>query len=76
MMPVYLALVPPDRLRMIIAQGVAGTAMPGFALAAGGPLTEAQLDALVQEMLQRWSRPLLSPDVSLPPYTARGGGHQ
>jgi mono/diheme cytochrome c family protein len=68
--PVYLALVPPDRLRMIIAEGVPGTAMPGFASAAGGPLTEAQLDALIQEMLKGWSRPLPPPDVSLPPYTA------
>ena len=68
--PVYLALVPQNRLRMIIAQGVPGTAMPGFASAAGGPLTEAQLDALIHEMLKRWSRPSPSPDVPLPPYTA------
>ena len=67
--PVYLALVPPDRLRMIIAEGVPGTAMPGFASAAGGPLTEAQLDALIEEMHQRWSRPSPSPDAPLPPYT-------
>jgi mono/diheme cytochrome c family protein len=66
--PVYLALVPQDRLRMIIAQGVPGTAMPGFAPAAGGPLTEAQIDALVHEMRQRWSHPAPSPDVPLPPY--------
>jgi mono/diheme cytochrome c family protein len=72
--PVYLALMPQNRLRMIIAQGVPGTAMPGFASAAGGPLTEAQLDALIHEMLQRWSRPLPPPDVSLPPYTAEAKG--
>jgi cytochrome c oxidase cbb3-type subunit 3 len=68
--PVYLALVPQNRLRMIIAQGVPGTAMPGFASAAGGPLTEAQLDALIHGMLQHWSRPSPSSDVPLPPYTA------
>jgi mono/diheme cytochrome c family protein len=68
--PVYLALVPPDRLRMIIAQGVPGTAMPGFAAAADGPLTEAQVDALIHEMLQRWSRPSPSLEVPLPPYAA------
>jgi mono/diheme cytochrome c family protein len=68
--PVYLALVPQDRLRTIIAQGVPGTAMPGFATHAGGPLTEAQVDALLQEMLKRWSRPSPAPDVPLPPYTA------
>jgi cytochrome c oxidase cbb3-type subunit III len=68
--PVYLALVPPDRLRQIIAQGVPDTAMPGFAAAAGGPLTEAQVDALIHEMLKRWSRPSPFPDVPLPPYAA------
>jgi mono/diheme cytochrome c family protein len=68
--PVYLAIVPQPRLRLIIAQGVPGTAMPGFAAAAGGPLTEAQLDALLDGMLQRWSRPLPSLDAPLPPYTA------
>jgi mono/diheme cytochrome c family protein len=66
--PVYLALVPLDRLRQIIAQGVPDTAMPGFAAAAGGPLTEAQVDALIHEMLKRWSRPSPSPEVPLPPY--------
>jgi mono/diheme cytochrome c family protein len=71
--PIYLALVPPDRLRMIIAQGVPGTAMPGFALAAGGPLTEAQVDALVHEILKHWSRPSPSPDILLPPYAAITG---
>ena len=72
--PVYLALVPPDRLRMIIAQGVPGTAMPGFATGAGGPLTEAQVDALIHEMLQRWSRPLPPPEGPLPPYAAPAMG--
>ena len=72
--PVYLALVPQDRLRMIIAQGVPGTAMPGFATGAGGPLTEAQVDALIHEMLQRWSRPLPPPEGPLPPYAAPAMG--
>jgi cytochrome c oxidase cbb3-type subunit III len=71
--PIYLALVPLDRLRMIIAEGVPGTAMPGFTAAAGGPLTEAQVDALVHEMLKRWSHPAPSPDVPLPPYAADAG---
>jgi cytochrome c oxidase cbb3-type subunit 3 len=67
---IYLALVPPDRLRLIVAQGVSGTAMPGFAPAVGGPLTESQIDTLVHEMLKRWSHPSPSPDVPLPPYAA------
>ena len=43
---------------------------PDAAAAAGGPLTEAQVDALIHEMFKRWSRPSPSPDVPLPPYAA------
>ena len=70
--PIYLALVGPDRLRKIIAQGVPGTSMPGFAAGAGGALTEAQINALVSEMLKHWSRPSQVPEVPLPPYDAAG----
>jgi cytochrome c oxidase cbb3-type subunit 3 len=77
--PVYLALVPRDRLRQIIAQSVPGTMMPAFAASAGGALTEAQIDALVGEMLSRWGGPSgLSPppDVPLPPYDGEAGDPQ
>ena len=68
--PIYLALTPRERLRTIIAQGVPDTAMPAFAVSAGGPLTEAQIDALVSAMLTRWSQPALVKDLTLPPYDA------
>ena len=55
--PVYLAVVPPERLREVIARGVAGTAQPPFALSAGGPLTDAQIDVLVRGITDRWQRP-------------------
>ena len=65
--PVYLALVPGDRLRAIIVEGVPGTSMPGFATSAGGDLTSAQIDALVKGMLARWGRPDAVKGVTLPP---------
>jgi mono/diheme cytochrome c family protein len=68
--PIYLALVPRERLRTIIAQGVPDTAMPAFSASAGGALTEAQIDALVSDMLTRWSQPTLVKDLTLPPYDA------
>jgi mono/diheme cytochrome c family protein len=68
----YLALVGPDRLQQIVAQGVPGTTMPGFAAGAGGALTEAQINALVGEMLKRWGRPLQASEGPLPPYDAAG----
>ena len=42
----YLALVPADRLRAVIALGIPGTAQPAFALSAGGTLTDEQIDML------------------------------
>jgi mono/diheme cytochrome c family protein len=68
--PIYLALVPRERLRTIVAQGVPDTAMPAFSASAGGALTEAQIDALLSDMLTRWSRPALVKDLTLPPYDA------
>ena len=65
--PIYLALVPRERLRTIIAQGVPDTAMPAFSAGAGGALTEAQIDALVSDMVTRWSQPALVQDLTLPP---------
>src|SRR5262245_7846044 len=70
--PIYLALVGPDRLRQIVAQGVPGTSMPGFAAGAGGALTEPQINALVSDMLKRWGRPTQVSEGSLPPYDAAG----
>jgi mono/diheme cytochrome c family protein len=70
--PLFLALVGADRLRQIIAQGVPGTAMPGFAAGAGGALTEPQINALVSDMLKRWGHPMQAPEVPLPPYDVAG----
>jgi mono/diheme cytochrome c family protein len=71
--PVYLALIPQERLRDIIAEGVPGTAMPAFAINAGGALTQAQIEALVSDMLTRWSRPSTVEGLELPPYDAAHG---
>jgi cytochrome c oxidase cbb3-type subunit 3 len=71
--PLYLALVPRSRLRRVIADGVPGTLQPAFAQSAGGTLTDAQIDALVDGLLERWggAKPLKSADM--PPYAAPAG---
>jgi cytochrome c oxidase cbb3-type subunit III len=46
--PVYTAVIPPDTLRSTIAKGIPGTAMVGFSEEHGGPLTEKQIDVLVE----------------------------
>ena len=71
--PVYLALVPAARLRLVIAEGVPGTAQPAFARSAGGGLTEEQIDALVQGLVRAWARPEETKSVQVPPYAAALG---
>ncbi len=68
--PLYLALVPTDMFRTIIAQGVPGGMAHAFAAGAGGPLTDAQIGILVREMRARWGRPGAVTSFSLPPYSA------
>ncbi len=41
-----------DNLRTATAKGIPGTLMPAFAASSGGMLTEQQVDALVQGMIQ------------------------
>jgi mono/diheme cytochrome c family protein len=72
--PVYLALVPHDRLRKIIGEGVPGTSMPASGASAGGDLADAQIDALVKGMLARWGRPDTVKGLTLPPYEAPATG--
>lgn len=70
--PIYLAVVPRERLRQVIAVGIPGTSQPAFALAAGGPLTDKQIDVLVRGMEERWRRPDALAGLEIPPYD--GGG--
>jgi len=66
--PLYLAFAGADVLRQVIAKGVSGTAMPGFAQTSGGNLTDRQIDLLVEGVNAQWGRPEDFKDVALPPY--------
>jgi len=68
--PVYLALVPRERLRQVIAAGVPGTAQPALAIEAGGTLTTKQVDALVRGLADTWGRPGAFKDATPPSYDA------
>ena len=46
--PTYIAVVPRETLRSIITNGVPGTAMIAFSEEHGGPLTEKQIEILVE----------------------------
>jgi mono/diheme cytochrome c family protein len=70
--PVYLAIADDATIRRITADGVPGTAMPGFAQNAGGFLTDAQIDILVRGIRARWAKPDLVDKANLPTYSALG----
>jgi mono/diheme cytochrome c family protein len=67
--PVYLALIGKDRLRDVIAKGVARTAMPAFAQGAGGTLTDQQINILADQIEVRWSHPGDVAGMAVPPYS-------
>jgi mono/diheme cytochrome c family protein len=71
--PIYLALVPRERLRRVIAEGVPGTAQPSFGPSAGGALSEPQIDALVQGLLVTWAQPDATKNLEMPPYSGALG---
>jgi cytochrome c oxidase cbb3-type subunit III len=72
--PLYQAIVDDNTLRDTIANGQSGSHMPAFAQSAGGMLTDAQVDALVKGMRERWRKPANLDSGSLPPYKASTKG--
>ena len=72
--PVYLAIADDASIRKAVAQGVPGTAMPAFAQASGGMLTDAQIGVLTKEIRARWSRPGILDAASAPSYAPRLSG--
>src|SRR5262249_48243081 len=72
--PVYLAIGDDGAMRGVIAAGVRGTSMPAFAQRAGGMLTDKQVDALVEGIRSRWSRPDVLAGANPPSYRATSAG--
>jgi len=73
--PVYLAIADETAMRAVVANGVRGTSMPAFAQAAGGMLTDKQIDALVGGIRARWSRPQILDGANPPSYAAISAGN-
>ena len=72
--PIYQALVDDARLRDVIANGEKGTLMTAFAIKAGGPLTDAQIEAIVQGIRARWKKENALAGENPPPYKAAHPG--
>jgi mono/diheme cytochrome c family protein len=71
--PVYLALADDAWLERVTAQGLSGTAMPAFGMAAGGPLTAEQVTLLVAGMRTLWGNPDVLEGATPPPLVASAG---
>ena len=72
--PVYLAIATDDTMRSVVSKGRPGTAMSAFAQKEGGMLTDAQVNAIVHGIRERWSSPNAVAGVTPPPYTATAAG--
>ncbi|HVN93535.1 MAG TPA: cytochrome c [Terracidiphilus sp.] len=72
--PEYQALVDDATLRKWISGGMPGTQMPAFAQSQGGMLTDAQVNALVAGMRQRWMRPNAFAGAAPPAYAEPQAG--
>ena len=68
--PEYQALIDDASMRDVIANGRKGSLMPGFSRQRGGPLTDGQIDAIVQGMRARWKKENLFAGRTPPPYKA------
>ena len=68
----YVAVIPPETLRQVIAEGVKSSLMPGFSQKQGGDLTDEQIDILVKG-IEDWGKSQNVNRESLPPYAASPG---
>jgi mono/diheme cytochrome c family protein len=68
---VYLAFAKPETISHVIKNGRRGTPMPAFGTSAGGPLSDQQIEALVQGMIHEWAKPADFKDAKLPPYSEK-----
>jgi len=72
--PAFLATAGVDNIRSIAASGVPGTLMPPFGKKAGGMLTDAQLGAISQGMMDAWGSASALGGATPLPYAAQGQG--
>ena len=72
--PVYLAIADDAAIRKVIAKGVRGSAMPAFAVSAGGMLTDGQIDVITKGIRSRWSRQGVLDPATAPSYAPKSAG--
>jgi mono/diheme cytochrome c family protein len=66
--PLLQSIISDEQIRDTVRRGRAGTLMPAFARWQGGPLTERQVDIIVQGVRQQWAKPVAVSAIGLPAY--------
>jgi cytochrome c oxidase cbb3-type subunit 3 len=72
--PEYQGLIDDVSMRDVIVNGKRGSLMPGFSVRSGGPLTEGQIEAIVQGMRARWKKENPFGGETPPPYKSSRAG--
>ena len=72
--PLYLATADRDYLIRIVRDGVEGSLMPAFGMPKGGPMTDEQVNELVDGMIEHWSNPAAVKGMDLPPLSSTNKG--
>jgi cytochrome c oxidase cbb3-type subunit 3 len=70
----YLSFIPRERLRDVIVNGRPGTVMPAWSKQSGGPLSDKQIDALVDGIYSNWAKTPSGAQPKLPPYEQPASG--
>ena len=70
--PPYLAVIPKETLRKVVADGIPHSSMPGYSSKVGGLLTDDQINVLVDGIFN-WTKGHEVPTDNLPPYSAALG---
>jgi cytochrome c oxidase cbb3-type subunit 3 len=72
--PAYLAIVDDASMRGAVADGIAGTSMPAFAIKSGGTLTDEQITIIVKGIRSHWGGAVPVSSGGAPSYASQGGG--
>jgi mono/diheme cytochrome c family protein len=70
--PPYLAVIPKETLRKVVAEGIPHSSMPGYSSKVGGLLTDDQINVIVEGVF-KWAKGHEVPTDNLPPYSAALG---
>jgi len=73
--PEYLAVAGAANIQRVTANGVPGTAMPPFGRAAGGMLTDRQIEALARGMISAWGNVSSIVGQTPPAYASSANGN-